>query len=154
MLMWVKSTYHTSALTFECRRRRWMTSMRTLLKFSNARFFWPSRTFACMWTRGTTFERRGLVDDVRRFVRSCLTTVDGVSLNATEIYRCLTLYHSPHSNAIDGVRMSSTNFDGARAHAKAPVRSWECYINLGLLTPVLLVYTVKYSGVLWLYHII
>jgi len=49
----------------------------------------PSPTFVHMRMRGTTFERFGVVDGVRLCVIAVerSTTVDGVSLNATEIYR-------------------------------------------------------------------
>jgi len=49
-----------------------MTSVRMLLKSGNARFFRPSPKFARMTMRGTTLERRGVIDGVRR----CVTAVD------------------------------------------------------------------------------
>ena len=57
----------------------------------------------CCRQRSTVCEHR----------QSQSTTVEGVSLNMTDIYQCLIQSRSPHSNT-DGVRMPSTTFDGVR----------------------------------------
>ena len=104
MLMWVKSTSQTSASTFERRLRRSATSVRMLVKSSNARFLRPSPTSWCRRRRSTMCDHRQLWS----------TMVDGVSMNTTEIYQYLIPSCPLRLNAVDSVRMSSTTSDGVQ----------------------------------------